>query len=84
MSAKEKVTIDSYAKKISDRGFSVPAIFFLEMFKYLSFIFGQSLIVFGPMATIFVDQKKYYNFSDLVSKRSNIERLICQIETNSK
>ncbi len=84
MSAKEKVTIDSYAKKISDRGFSVPAIFFLEMFKYLSFIFGQSLIVFGPMATIFVDQKKYYNFSDLVSKRSNIERLICQIESNSK
>ena len=84
MSAQEKVTIDSYAKKISDRGFSVPAIFFLEMFKYLSFIFGQSLIVFGPMATIFVDQKKYYNFSDLVSKRSNIERLICQIESNSK
>ena len=84
MRAKEKVTIDSYAKKISDRGFSVPAIFFLEMFKYLSFIFGQSLIVFGPMATIFVDQKKYYNFSDLVSKRSNIERLICQIESNSK
>ena len=84
MRAKEKVTIDSYAKKISDRGFSVPAIFFLEMFKYLSFIFGQSLIVFGPMATIFVNQKKYYNFSDLVSKRSNIERLICQIESNSK
>mgnify|MGYP001395300060 CR=1 FL=1 len=84
MRAKEKVTIDGYAKKISDRGFSVPAIFFLEMFKYLSFIFGQSLIVFGPMATIFVDQKKYYNFSDLVSKRSNIERLICQIESNSK
>ena len=84
MRAKEKVTIDGYTKKISDRGFSVPAIFFLEMFKYLSFIFGQSLIVFGPMATIFVDQKKYYNFSDLVSKRSNIERLICQIESNSK
>ena len=56
MSAEDRVTIDSYAKKITDRGLSVPAIFFLEMFKYLSFIFSQSMIVFGPLATIFMLQ----------------------------
>ena len=84
MSTKDKVTIDSYAKKITDRGLSVPAIFFLEMFKYLSFIFSQSMIVFGPLATIFIKQKKYYQFSDIISKRSNVERLICQIESDSK
>tara|TARA_Y100001970_G_C13762798_1_gene616630 strand:+ start:137 stop:391 length:255 start_codon:yes stop_codon:yes gene_type:complete len=84
MSAKDKVTIDSYAKEIKDRGLSVPAIFFLEMFKYLSFIFSQSMIVFGPLATIFINQKKYYQFSDIISKRSNVELLICEIENKSK
>ena len=84
MGAKDKVTIDRYAKQITDRGLSVPAVFFLEMFKYLSFICSQSMIVFGPLATIFIKQEKYYQFSDIISKRSNVERLICKIESRTK
>ena len=84
MNDKDKMIISSYANKLVDRGLSTPAIFFLEMFKYLSFIFSQSMIVFGPLATIFIPQKKYYQFSDIISKKSNVEHLICEIENKSK
>ena len=80
MNDKEKKIMDSYAKKVTDKGMSVPAVFFLEMFKYLSFIFSQSMIVFGPLATIFLEPKKYYQISDILSNRNNVEYFICQIE----
>ena len=82
MKDKEKIIIESYASKVSDRGLAVPAIFFLDMFKYLSFLFSQAMIVFGPLATIFINQKKYYQISTILSKRNNVEYFICQIENN--
>lgn len=84
MDNKEKEIMQLYAKKVIDKGFSVPAIFFLEMFKYLSFIFSQSMIMAGPLATVFIDQKKYYKVSDILSERDNVEYFICQIENNHK
>ena len=84
MNDKEKKIMNSYAKKVTDKGMSVPAVFFLEMFKYLSFIFSQSMIVFGPLATIFLEPKKYYQISDILSNRNNVEYFICQIEREVK
>ena len=72
--------MDQYARKVTDKGMSVPAVFFLEMFKYLAFIFSQSMILFGPLATIFIDSKRYYDLSDILSNRNNVEYFICQIE----
>ena len=83
MSRREKKIIEKYARKISERGFSTAAIFFLEMFKYLSFIFSQSMIFFGPLATVFINSGKYYQISDIISNRANVEFLICQIENNA-
>ena len=80
MKAREKEIMGLYAKKVMERGMSVPAIFFLEMFKYLSFIFSQSMIVFGPLATIFLNSKRYYEISDILSNRNNVEYFISQIE----
>ena len=82
MDLKEKQIIESYASKISNKGFSTLAIFFLEMFKYLSFIFSQSMVFFGPLATVFFNSKRYYQISNIISNRSNVEYLICQIEDN--
>ena len=82
MDLREKKVIEDYANKISDRGFSTLAIFFLEMFKYLSFIFSQSMVFFGPLATVFFNSKRYYQISHIISNRSNVEYLICQIEDN--
>ena len=84
MNDKEKKIMDSYAKKVTDKGMSVPAVFFLEMFKYLSFIFSQSMILFGPLATIFLNSKRYYEVSDILSNRNNVEYFICQIEREVK
>ena len=80
MNHQEKKIMDLYAKKVIDKGMSVPAVFFLEMFKYLSFIFSQSMILFGPLATIFLNSKRYYEVSDILSNRNNVEYFICQIE----
>ena len=84
MNNNEKELMQQYARKVIDKGFSVPAIFFLEMFKYLSFIFSQSMIVAGPLATVFIDRQKYYKISDILSKRDNVEYFICQIESNQE
>ena len=84
MNDKDKMIISSYANKLVDRGLSTPAIFFLEMFKYLSFIFSQSMIIAGPLATVFIDRQKYYKISDILAERDNVEYFICQIENNQE
>ena len=84
MNNNEKELMQQYARKVIDKGFSVPAIFFLEMFKYLSFIFSQSMIIAGPLATVFIDRQKYYKISDILSERDNVEYFICQIESNQE
>tara|TARA_Y100000994_G_scaffold120618_1_gene99150 strand:+ start:306 stop:566 length:261 start_codon:yes stop_codon:yes gene_type:complete len=79
----DKKLIIEFAEKIVQRGLSVPAIFLLESTKYISFIAGQTLIFFGPILTIFVKDKKYYDFVNLIEKKENIEMLIDQIEKNN-
>ena len=76
----DKSIISEFAKKISDRGLSVPSIFLLESAKYISFIAGQILIFLGPILTFFVNDKKYYQFIELIEKKENVEFLIVQIE----
>ena len=83
MNPEEKEIMKLYANKVIDRGMSVPAVFFLEMFKYLSFILSQSMIVFGPLATIFLNPKRYYEVSEILSNRNNVEYFISKIERGS-
>jgi len=73
--------LSSYAEKIVEKKLSAPAIFFLESTKYLTFIGGQALIFFGPILTIFINEKKYYDFIHLLEKKENVEFLLCKIET---
>ena len=80
MESYEKQLLIKYAEKIVKKKLSVPIIFFLESTKYLTFIGGQALIFFGPLITIFINEKKYYNFIELLEKKENIEFLICEIE----
>jgi hypothetical protein len=72
--------ISNLAKEIVDRGVSVPAIFFLESTKYLSFIGSQFLVFLGPIATCFINNKKYYNFTEILEKKSNVDFLLNEIE----
>ena len=68
------------ALEIVDKGMSVPAIFFLESTKYMSFLGNQMLIFIGPVATCFINNSKYYNFAEVLEDRRNIELLISEIE----
>ena len=76
----EKNTLSQFAEKIVDRKVSVLAIFLLESTKYISFVAGQTLIFLGPILTLFVNDKKYYDFINLLEKRENVEFLISKIE----
>ena len=73
-------TISILAEEIVNRGMSVPAIFFFESTKYISFIGNQFLVFLGPMATCFINNQKYYNFVELLEDRNNIEFLLSEIE----
>ena len=79
MENKEKI-LNSFAQEIVDRGVAVPAIFFLESTKYLSFMGSQFLIFPGPIMTSFINNQKYYNFTSLLEDRHNIEYVINKIE----
>tara|TARA_B100002052_G_scaffold37720_1_gene29929 strand:+ start:40 stop:306 length:267 start_codon:yes stop_codon:yes gene_type:complete len=80
MKNKDKSILNEFAQKIVDRKVSVLAIFLLESTKYISFIAGQTLIFFGPILTMFVNDKKYYNFVNLLENKDNVEFLISKIE----
>ena len=72
--------ISNLAEQIVNRGMSVPAIFFLESTKYISFIGSQFLVFLGPIATCFINNQKYYDFTKILDKKSNIEFLLTEIE----
>ena len=72
--------ISRLAADIVKRGVSVPAIFFLESTKYLSFVGSQALIFFGPIITSFVSSKKFYPIIELLESKQNIEYVIRKIE----
>ncbi len=76
--------IKKLASKIVDKGLSVPAIFFLESTKYVTFIGSQFLVFLGPIATCFINNNKYYNIVEILEDRSNIELLIVEIENKHK
>tara|TARA_B100000945_G_C20131375_1_gene479557 strand:- start:295 stop:561 length:267 start_codon:yes stop_codon:yes gene_type:complete len=75
--------ISELAQEITEKGMSAPAIFFLESAKYISFIGSQFLVFLGPIATCFINNKKYYNIVEILEDKSNIEFLICEIERNN-
>ena len=72
--------IKSLAKEIVTRKMTVPAIFFLESTKYISFIGSQFLVFLGPIATCFINNHKYYNVVELLEDKNNLELLILEIE----
>ena len=72
--------ISDLANDIVQRGLSVPAVFFLESTKYVSFVGSQFLVFLGPIATCFINNQKYYNFATLLEEKSNIDFLINEIE----
>ena len=76
----EQNILSKFARRIVDKGMTVPALFFLESTKYVSFIGSQLMVFFGPILTSFVNSEKYYNFSELLEDKENVEFLLDEIE----
>ena len=76
----EQNILSKFASKIVNKGMTVPALFFLESTKYVSFIGSQMMVFFGPIMTSFINSEKYYNFSELLEDRDNVEYLLNEIE----
>ena len=76
----DKQLISDLAKKVVNRGMAVPAIFFLDMMKNLSFFGGQLMVFFGPIITAFISSQSYYKFAELLEDRNNVEFLLVEIE----
>ena len=76
----DKQLISDLAEKVVNHGMAVPAIFFLDMMKYLSFFGGQLIVFFGPMITAFISSDSYYKFAELLEDRNNVEFLLTEIE----
>ena len=78
----ENIIINELAEKICNHGLAVPAIFALEMIKYV-YLFWESVNgFFGPVVTVFVSGPQYYEIAELLEDRSNVELLLCLIEKN--
>ena len=76
----DKNLISDLAEKVVSRGMAVPAIFFLDMMKNLSFFGGQLMVFFGPIITAFISSQSYYKFAELLEDRNNVEFLLVEIE----
>jgi hypothetical protein len=59
---------------------TVPAIFFLESVKPLSFVGSQALHFFEPMVRALFTVPEYDRFAYLLERRENLEALMVAIE----
>jgi hypothetical protein len=59
---------------------TVPAIFFLESVKPLSFVGSQALHFFEPMVHAFFQVRDYERFAMMMERRENLEALLVRIE----
>ena len=75
-----KLLLNSLAENIVERRMATPAIFFLEMGKYMSFIGSQLMVFFGPIITVFISSAKYYQYAEILEDKNNVEYLLIEIE----
>ena len=80
ISQSDSQLISNLAEKIVRHGMAVPAIFFLEMVKYMSFIGSQLMVFFGPVISVFIQSESYYKITHLLEERQNVEFLMLEIE----
>jgi len=72
---RHKGLIEEIAQRIEDWGLAVPAVFFLELIKPLSFISGQVLHLAQPLLG---DCAREYAL--LLEDRSNIDLILAQLD----
>ena len=72
--------LDAVAHRVVRMRMSVPAVFFLESIKPMSYVGSQALVFFEPFVQTLFTVRSYQRFAALLEDRENLERLIQRIE----
>ncbi|RKY05581.1 hypothetical protein DRP77_00555 [Candidatus Poribacteria bacterium] len=72
--------IEAVAREIVKRGFTTPALLFIELSKPVNFIASQLLVALDPLVSSVLTSSDYRKFSLLMEDDENIERLLQAIE----
>src|SRR5579862_6118336 len=76
----EEQLLDKAADSIAKRGMIAPAVVALEMHKPLSNVGAHAAVAFSPFLVPFFGFSAVDDYSRLLRKRENIERLIVRLE----
>ena len=80
LAPEDEALLDRLAELTVRHRMTVPAIFFLESVKPLSFVGSQALHFFEPMVHAFFNVREYERFALLMERRENFEALLVKIE----
>jgi hypothetical protein len=72
--------LDRCANEIRRRQLEAPAIVFLEMHKPISNVFAHAGLTMAPFLVPLFGFDFVNDYSNLLQKRDNVERLICMLE----
>jgi len=78
----ENTLLDGLEKEIRKRKLEVPAIMFFEMHKPLATLAGNLALATSPFLVPIIGYKNVNDYSRLLSKKDNVEKLILRLETN--
>ncbi len=77
--------IERVAKAVQRFGMEVPAVFFLELSKPVSFTAGSLVHAATPFLGAYTDNENVFtDFATVLSDRTLLEQLICRIEELAK
>ena len=79
----ENALLDNLEHQIRKRKLEVPAIMFLEMNKPLANVAGHFALATSTFLVPIIGYKNVNDYSRLLSKRDNVERLIVRLEQSS-
>lgn len=63
---------------------ALPAIVFLQVTRPLSFIASQTLLLCQPLISAFYEAPQIASYADLLADRANLDRLVAQLEEDSR
>lgn len=76
--------LEKAANEVIRRRLETPAILFLEMNKPLAYMGANAAVAFSPFLMPFLGFDTVNDYSRLLTKRENVERLLLKIEELSK
>lgn len=76
----EDQLLDKLAEDIQKRKLEAPAIAFFELHKPLANVGGHLALAASPFLVPILGYKNVNNYSRLLSKRENVEKLLCRLE----